>query len=136
MLNYMVLREMQARAGGFPADNKTTVYSGFGDDAAFNKAVRRYSGDQSAMKYLADHADLTGRVGKPLVLQSNNGDPTVPKRLTTIYPALAATAGRSDQVVVLPSTGEGHCGFAPEQIRSAFETLISWVKSGYRPASR
>ncbi|MDR6840589.1 hypothetical protein [Pseudoxanthomonas sacheonensis] len=134
MLNYMVLREMQARTGGFPADNRATVYSGFGDDAAFNKAVRRYSGDQNAMKYLADHADLTGRVGKPLVLQSNNDDPTIPKRLTTIYPALAAAAGRSDRVVVLPSAGEGHCGFAPEQIRSAFETLISWVDSGYRPA--
>jgi len=135
MLNYMVLREMQARAGGFPIDNRATVYSGFGNDIAFNKAVRRYSGAQNAMKYLADHANLTGRVNKPLVLQSNNNDPTVPKRFTLIYPALVAAAGHSDKLAVLPSVGEGHCGFTPEQIQGAFETLVSWVNSGHRPAN-
>lgn len=135
MLNYMVLREVQTRAGGFPVDNRATIYSGLGNDAAFNKAVRRYSGDQNAMKYLANHANLTGRVNKPLVLQSNNDDPTVPKPLTTIYPALVAATGHADQLVVLPSVGEGHCGFEPEQIQGAFKTLIDWVNSGHRPAS-
>ncbi|MEO6172382.1 MAG: hypothetical protein ABIP02_04630, partial [Arenimonas sp.] len=39
MLNYMILREAQHRAGGHPVDNRNTRYSGFGDDEAFNKGV-------------------------------------------------------------------------------------------------
>jgi len=135
MLNNMVLREMQMRSGGFPVSNSATVYSGFGDDAAFNKGVRRYSGDPNAMKYLASNADLTGRIHKPVVLQSNNADPTVPARFNAIYPALVKTAGRTNNLVALPSVGEGHCGFTPEEIQSAFGKLTGWVNSGHSPKS-
>lgn len=135
MLNYMVLREMQTRAGGFPVDNRATVYSGFGDDAAFNMGVRRYAGDKSAMEYLANHARLSGRISKPLVVQSNNDDPTVPHRLNSIYPTLVKSAGRSRQLAVLPSVGEGHCSFSPEQIQDAFEKLSVWVDGGPRPGN-
>lgn len=135
MLNNMVLREMQVRAGGFPVDNKAKIYSGFGDDAAFNKAVRRYTGEQNAMKYLANSADLTGRIYKPVVLQSNNADPTVPKRFNSIYPALVQAAGRSNNLVVLPTVGEGHCAFTPEEINAAFGKLTEWVNSGRHPKS-
>ena len=134
MLDYMVLREMQQRAGGFPLDNRTTVYAGFGDDAAFNKAVRRYAGDAAAMKYLDELPTLTGRIDKPLVIQHNNGDPTVPKRFDAIYPALAAKAGRAANVAVLPPAGDGHCGFSPEQTAAAFAALTGWVGTGQRPA--
>ena len=132
MLNNMVLREMQMRAGGFPADNNKKVYSGFGDDAAFNKGVRRYSGDQNAMKYVAGNAELTGRIHKPVVLQSNNNDPTVPTRFNATYPALVKAAGRTNNLVALPSVGEGHCGFTPEDIHGAFGKLTGRV-SGRSP---
>lgn len=134
MLNNMVLREMQMRAGGFPVDNNTKVYSGFGDDAAFNKGVRRYSGDQNAMKYVAGNAELTGRIHKPVVLQSNNNDPTVPTRFNATYPALVEAAGHTNNLVTLPSVGEGHCGFTPEDIQSAFGKLTGRV-SGRSPNS-
>lgn len=135
MLNNMVLREMQMRAGGFPVGNNTKVYSGFGDDAAFNKEVRRYSGDQNATKYVAENAELTGRIQKPVVLQSNNNDPTVPTRFNAIYPALVKVAGRTNNLVTLPSVGEGHCDFKPEEIRGAFVKLTGWVISGHHPKS-
>lgn len=127
MLNYMVLREAQMRSEGFPADNTATAYTGFGDDAAFNNGARRYTGDQRAMRYIADAADLTGRVSKPVVLQSNNNDPTVPKRFHAVYPRLAAAAGHGGQVVSLPPVGEGHCDFSPEQILTAFGALTTTV---------
>jgi pimeloyl-ACP methyl ester carboxylesterase len=135
MLNNMALREMQMRAGGFPIGNNTKVYSGFGDDAAFNKGVRRYSGDHSATKYVADNAELTGRIQKPLVLQSNNNDPTVPTRFNPAYAALVKVAGRTNNLVILPSIGEGHCDFKPEEIQSAFVKLTDWVNSGHHPKS-
>lgn len=135
MLNNMLLREMQGRAGGFPVDNQASLYSGFGDDSAFNKGVRRYSGDKDAMKYLADNADLTGRILKPVVLQSNNNDPTIPARFNSVYPALVRAAGRSDNLMVLPLTGEGHCAFTPAEIGDAFRRLTGWVNSAHRPES-
>ena len=127
MLNYMVLREMQVRAGGFPMDNRATIYSGFGNDVAFNKAVRRYSGDQNAIKDLSDHAKLTGSHQQAATFNPTMTTLPYPKRLTVTYPALVAAAGRSDNLVVLPPAGEGHCGFAPEQIQGAFQTLVGWV---------
>ncbi len=133
MLNNMVLREMQMRAGGMPVGNDTKVYSGFGDDAAFNKGVRRYSGDQNATKYVADNAELKGRIQKPVVLQSNNNDPTVPTRFNATYPVLVKVAGRTNNLVTLPSIGDGHCDFKPEEIQSAFVKLAGWVSSGHRP---
>ena len=133
MLNYMVLREAQARAGGFPVDNMATSYAGFGNDAAFNKGVRRYPGNHNAMDQVAGAANLTGRIDDPVVLQSNNNDPTVPGRFSAIYPALAANAGHADQLISLPPVGEGHCDFSPEQIHAAFKTLTNWVNSGHRP---
>ena len=136
MLDYMVLREMQQRAGGFPVDNRATVYAGFGDDAAFNKDVRRYAGDAAAMKYLEENSNLTGRIDKPLVIQHNNDDPTIPRRFDAVYPALAEKAGSVANVMVLPSVGVGHCGFSPEQTSAAFATLTSWVGKGQRPATQ
>lgn len=133
MLDYLVLRELQARAGGHPVDNSVTVYAGFGDDAAFNKGVHRYKGDAKAMQYVAANAALTGRIDKPIVLFSNEADPTVPKRFGTVYPALVKQAGHSEDLMVLPRVGEGHCDFTPAQIGSAFATLTGWVDSGKRP---
>lgn len=135
MLNNMVLREMQMRTGGFPVSNNAMVYSGFGDDAAFNKGVRRYLGDEKAMKYVADTAELTGRIHKPVVIQSNNNDPTVPTRFHSTYPALVKVAGRTDNLVTLPPIGEGHCDFTPEAIHGAFGKLAGWVNSGHSPKS-
>ena len=87
------------------------------------------------MKYLSEPANFTGRISKPLIIQYNNNDPTIPKRYNFIYPALVKAAGHASQMLVLPSVGDGHCDFAPEQTLEAFEKLTSWVNSGRRPAS-
>lgn len=133
MLNYLVLREMMDRAGGFPLDNSATVYQGFGNDAAFNATVRRYRGDRKAMAYLARHANLSGLISRPLVIQSNNADPTIPPRFSSTYSNQLSLNARSHLLVQLPPVGTGHCDFTPEQIGTAFDVLTGWVKSGKQP---
>ncbi|MEO5559844.1 MAG: hypothetical protein ABIO49_08425 [Dokdonella sp.] len=134
-LHYLVLQDMRARAGGMPVDNDATIYSGFGDDVAFNKGVRRYRGNNNAMRYLTGDGTLTVRIDKPLVLQYNNSDPTVPERYYLAYPELVRAAGATIQPLVLPPVGDGHCEFSPEQIRGAFKILSDWSSSGHRPES-
>jgi pimeloyl-ACP methyl ester carboxylesterase len=124
MLDYMVLREMQQRAGGQPVDNTKTIYSGFGDDVAFNRDARRYPGSPAAMAYLKSNFQLTGRIGKPVVLQSVAIDQTVPPRFATRYPELARNAGTTRELTVLPAVGEGHCNLTGEQIGKAFDVLV------------
>ncbi|AIF47573.1 hypothetical protein [Dyella japonica] len=124
MLYYMVLREIEQRAGGMPVDTTATTYHDFGDDQAFNQQVRRYKGSPSAMAYLAQHVTLTGKIDAPTVLQWNVFDPTVPSRFHGVYPELVRTAGRDARLTVLPPVGQGHCEFTPEQIGAAFDVLV------------
>lgn len=125
MLDYMVLREVEQRAGGMPVDTTNTVYRGYGDDESFNRQVRRYKGAPAAMAYLAEHASLTGKINAPAVLQWNAFDPTVPARFHTAYPELAKAAGNASRLTVLPPMGQGHCNFTPEQIGKAFDVLVT-----------
>ncbi|MFC4526307.1 alpha/beta hydrolase [Dyella halodurans] len=124
MLNYMLLREIEQRAGGMPVDTMKANYTEFADDADFKHKVRRYKGTPSAMTYLADNVTLTGRVASPVVLQRNAFDQTVPSRFDTVYPELAKAAGNASKVTVLPRVGEGHCDFTHEQIGKAFDVLV------------
>lgn len=124
-LQYLALRELATRSGGFPVDNRDYVYRGFGDDAALNRAVRRYAGDAKAMDYVNRHASLTGRIGVPVVLQSNNHDPTVPARFGNRYAQRMRDAGAGHLLTVLPPLGEGHCGFQPQQVDAAFDAMVA-----------
>lgn len=125
-VHYLVLHQMMVRAKGMPVDNRAAIYAGFGDDAAFNRGVHRYTGDPQAMRYLASATGLSGKIHKPLVLQYNHDDFLIPVRYQTVYPAMVQSAG-GRAPMVLPSAGEGHCGFAPEQIMQAFKTLTREV---------
>jgi pimeloyl-ACP methyl ester carboxylesterase len=133
LMRYVVLREMMARTGGFPVDNRNILYSGFGDDAAFNQKVRRYAGDPNAIAYTKEHATLLGLAPKPVVILSNLNDPTVPASISARYAALTTVTGNADNVYTLPSIGKGHCAFTPEDIDKAFGVLTAWVSSGKRP---
>lgn len=122
-LFYLVLREMQQRAGGQPVDNRNTRYQGFGDDAAFNRGVRRYAGDPQAIDYTARNASLSGQPRDPVVILSNAIDPTIQPRFDTRYAELAKQAGAADWVTVMPTVGEGHCNFSFEQMDAGLVAL-------------
>lgn len=124
MLYNLVLREAASRAGGFPVDNRSVAYSGFGDDEAFNRGVRRYAGDPRAIASIDGSAELTGNIQAPVVLQPSALDPTVPARFNHLYPELVRSRGTPQPLLELPAVGEGHCGFANEQIAGAFDRLL------------
>ena len=123
-LYVLLQREAIARAGGLPVGNRDVVYSGFGDDTAFNAKVRRYDADPQAAAWIARTGNLRGTLEKPLVLRYNRVDPTIPPRYQSVYPALAAAAGRAGHITVVPPAGEGHCAFSPEQVIEAFDVLV------------
>ncbi len=130
-LHYLVIRNLMARTGGMPVDNRTMRYTGFGDDAAFNAAVPRYTGDPKAMAYAASSPPLTGRPLKPLVLLNNADDPTINPRFRPIYARIAQ--GAAVPPLTLPDVPGGHCAFSHDQIHDAFRVLTHWVETGKRP---
>ncbi|UPG89464.1 hypothetical protein L2Y96_19020 [Luteibacter aegosomaticola] len=123
-LYYMVLREIEKRAGGMPVDNRKEVYKGFGDDAAFNRSVHRYSASAGAATYARNNVTLTGHVEVPVVMQWNAFDQTIPERFHAVYPSQIKAAGRGKWLTVLDPVGEGHCEFTEEQTVTAIETLV------------
>jgi pimeloyl-ACP methyl ester carboxylesterase len=126
-LYYMVLRELERRAGGMPVDNRKTVYRGFGDDAAFNRRVHRYAGSPAALAYARRNVTLTGHIDAPVVMEWNAFDQTIPSRLHGIYPDQLRAAGNGRLLTVLAPVGQGHCAFSDAQIGAAFGTLLTKV---------
>ena len=72
----------------------------------------------------------------PVVLQSNNNDPTVPRRFGNRYAQRAQEAGTGRLLTVLPPVGEGHCALQPQEVDAAFYAMLaagSAVRSRERP---
>ena len=69
------------------------VYSGFGDDAAFNAGVQRIDPVPAAQAHVRDTLAMTGALKRPLVIQFNHNDPTIVPHMQTVYPQLAVRAG-------------------------------------------
>jgi pimeloyl-ACP methyl ester carboxylesterase len=132
---YLILRELQQRAGGHPLDNRDTVYAGFGDDLAFNRGVRRTRADPAAADYLRRYASLDGRTPVPVILLSNISDAVVPLHISNRYLALAREQGLADRVVGRWSTSPGHCRMPPGEVVGALDDLVRWVDGGERPYS-
>lgn len=118
-LHTLVFHELVKRSGGMPVGNLETRYAGFGDDKAFNAGVRRVAADAPAQAWLQRELGLTGALRRPLLLQYNHNDPSVTPRFEPVYTALAANAGADPAPKVLPPTGEGHCGFKPDEVVEA-----------------
>lgn len=124
MLDYLVLQELRSHAGGFPADNQATLYTGFPDDEALNAGIARYRGSPKAIAYLAANAPLSGNIRVPVVLQSNADDPTIPPRYGSLYPAAVRRAGKQKLLTVLPRIGHGHCDFSADRTMAALAQLV------------
>jgi hypothetical protein len=131
----MIAGELKQRAGGEPFDNTNRIYSGFGDDASLNRAVKRYAADPAAREYLRQYATPTGRIADPVLTIQTTSDPLVLGTDVTVYDTLAAVAGTSDRFVARFVDAKGHCNFTPAQTASAFDALLAWARDGRRPAA-
>ncbi|HST57608.1 MAG TPA: hypothetical protein VLK84_02900 [Longimicrobium sp.] len=129
----VILRELQQRAGGNPFDNRGSAYHGLGDDAAFNRGVRRYAADPAAVAWLRDRFTTTGRVADPVLAVHTTYDAVVEPEQMDRYRALAQQAGTADRFAAAYVAADGHCVFTPAQVGAAFDLLRAWAATGTRP---
>jgi alpha-beta hydrolase superfamily lysophospholipase len=129
-----ILREMEARAGGNPFDNRGTVYRGLGNDTASARGVRRYAPDPAAVEYLRTRYTPTGRIADPVFAVHTTYDATVPPEQMDRYRATTQLAGTEDRFAASYVIADGHCNFTPAQVGAAFDALRAWAATGQRPA--
>jgi alpha-beta hydrolase superfamily lysophospholipase len=130
----VILREMQQRAGGSPFDNRGSAYHGLGDDAAFNRGVRRYAADPAAVAWLRDRFSPTGRIQDPVLALHTTYDAVVEPEQMDRYRALTQVAGTADRFAAAYVVVDGHCAYTPAQAGAAFDALRTWAATGVRPA--
>lgn len=131
----VIAGELKQRAGGEPFDNRNDVYSGFGDDAAFNRLVKRYAPATAARDYLRLYSTPTGRIADPVLAIHTTSDPLVLGSEVTAYELPAALSGSSDRFVARFVDAVGHCNFTPAQTGNAFDALLAWSRDGKRPVA-
>jgi pimeloyl-ACP methyl ester carboxylesterase len=132
---HAILGELKQRAGGEPFDNRNRIYSGFGDDVAVNRAVKRYTADPAAREYVRQYASPTGRTFDPVLTIHTTADPLVLGSDVTAYESAAALAGTSDRFVARFVEANGHCNITPAQAGTAFDALLAWAREGKHPAA-
>lgn len=129
-----ILREMEARAGGNPFDNRGTVYRGLGNDTASARGVRRYPADSAAADYLRTRYTPTGRIADPVFALHTTYDATVAPEQMDRYRATAQLAGTAHRFAAAYVIADGHCAYTPAQAGVAFDALRTWAATGQRPA--
>ncbi len=119
------------------ADHVYTIDPGLGvTPEELNAGVRRFAPDPTARNAEAhpDAVPTTGRLSAPLLTLHNTGDLFVPISLEQSYLAKARAAGTADLLVQRAIRAGGHCRFSAEELTTAFEDLVRWVRDGVRPA--
>lgn len=112
------------------------IDSGLGlTDEQINTAVRRYESDPASRNADA-HPDMvptTGNISVPLLTLHGTGDLFVPISQEQYYKQQVAKAGKSDLLVQRAIRSGGHCKFSEQELTTAFEDLVSWVRNGTKP---
>ena len=125
--------DLIATSGGIPYDNQGTVYFGSFDDAALNAGVERVESDGRARAYMRRFYQTTGELQRPLVTLHNTLDPVVPFQHEVIYGGLAAQAGSSNFLTVIPVPRYGHCSFNVQEVAGAFGLLVQQASAQAGP---
>lgn len=128
-----ILKDLQARGGGNPFDNRNTIYDNTGDDNAVNDGVKRYTADATAAEYLRRFYTPTGHLARPMLAIHTTYDPLVPPWVTNVYSDLSAQAGSGALFVQQYVKHSGHCAITPPEIMRGFDQLRQWRAGGARP---
>jgi pimeloyl-ACP methyl ester carboxylesterase len=130
-----IMRELKQRTGGNPFDNRNTIYTGFDDDGAVNRGVKRYAADPKAAEYIRQYYTPTGRISDPVLTVQTTYDQLVPARNVGYYDVLAGIAGTQNLFVEKFVVADGHCNISPDRIGAAFDELLAWRRENKRPAA-
>ncbi len=89
-----------------------------------NAGIERVQSDGRAQAYMRRFYQTSGVLQRPLVTLHNTFDPVVPFQHEVIYGNLAAQAGNSNMLTVIPVNRYGHCNFNTQEIGAAFTLLV------------
>ena len=129
---YMV-KELTARAGGNPFDNRNVIYNGTLDDIKTNATIPRYAADPKAQAYLRSYYTPSGRIMRPMLAIHTSYDPLVPVWIPNEYSSSADIAGSSNLFVQQYVNHDGHCAIQADEISRGFSELREWKSKGTRP---
>lgn len=129
--------------GKSPFDNSTTTYelgtpvlpaALIGPAVAYaNATVARYTGDRSALNYLANDFTPTGNLNIPVLTVHNTWDPAVPLFHEAALYKAAQAAGKTQNLLQRQVPSYGHCEIPGQDVVSAFGDLATWVATGVKP---
>jgi pimeloyl-ACP methyl ester carboxylesterase len=129
-----MLRELEARAGGNPFDNRAVIYDTPVEDYnALNDGVKRYVATPRAAEYVRTWYTPTGKLERPLLAIHTTYDPLVPVRIPNMYPGIVDQAGSANMFVQQYVRHDGHCAILPTEIARGFSELREWKSSGVKP---
>ena len=115
--------------GHIPYDNTQVVYSTliFGDDAAVNAGVERFTSDPDAVNYVRQYYEPTGQLQRPMLTLHTLVDPVNPYFHEGLYAKKVSDAGASDFLVQQSVNRYGHCNFTADEILGSFDAMANWA---------
>ncbi|MCW3845355.1 hypothetical protein ONA70_35360 [Micromonospora yasonensis] len=102
-----------------------------------NATVQRVAPEspwQRVSPTLTEVPRISGRPTVPVLTLHDLGDMFVPFAMEQAYARDAAWHGRSRLVVQRAIRAAQHCEFSPAEAGAAWDDLVSWVRTGQRPA--
>ena len=127
-------------ADGNVTDNRFTVYRSTDNrwptaaEWRLNARVLRVAPTDRASAGLDGVPRVDGRPSVPVLSLHDVGDLFVPFAMEQVYARRAAAHGRSRLFVSRAIRGLGHCDFTEPELRQGFDDLVTWVRTGHRPA--
>ena len=118
--------DLLARTGGTSFyDNLDTIYP-----PAVDAIVGRFTADRRGLHYLDRFYSPSGDISFPVITVHGMRDPVVPLFHETNYATLAPEAWLVQRTV----NSFGHCAINQQEMLTAFDDLVRWVRYGERPA--
>ncbi len=107
-------------------------------EAAFNASILRVKADADANPARPDAVRwlprINGEFSVPVLTVHTLGDFYVPFAHQQKYRAAAIAAGNGDRLVQRAIRAAGHCEFNAAELVEAFTDLVTWEKTGVKPA--
>lgn len=125
-----------AQRPGQLATNLLTRYSP-NSPVNLNAAVQRVAPENPRQRLsptLTEVPRISGRPTVPVLSLHDLGDLFVPFSMEQSYARDVAWHGRSQLVVQRAVRAAQHCEFSPAEAGAAWDDLVSWVRTGKRPA--
>jgi hypothetical protein len=127
---------VQSRTGGLnPFGNEGVRYAGSPDDAALNAGVARYRADPAAVARFADDADLSGRIGVPVLTVHAIHDPTAFVELESAFRETMERGGSAGRLVQAYTDHAEHSYLADAVYPAALDALLGWVEHAEKPTA-